>query len=181
MTATRSKSIQTIDAHSLKQQLDQQAVTLIDVREPIEFAGEHIPGATSVPLSKFDVRKIPPTGDTQLVLYCRSGHRSGSAAQKLLKAGFESVTHLEGGLPNWRAAGYPTVVNRHAPISLMRQVQIVAGALVFTGTLLGAFVSPWFLLLSGFVGAGLMFAGITDTCLLARLLAQLPYNQRSGV
>jgi hypothetical protein len=61
----------------------------------------------------------------------------------------------------------------------MRQVQIVAGSLVLTGTLLGAFVSPGFLVLSGFVGAGLMFAGITNTCGLALLLAKLPYNQQS--
>jgi hypothetical protein len=61
----------------------------------------------------------------------------------------------------------------------MRQVQLVAGSLMLTGTVLGALVSPWFLLLSGFVGAGLMFAGVTDTCMLGMLLAKLPYNQRS--
>ena len=65
-----------------------------------------------------------------------------------------------------------------APISLQRQVQMVAGSLIVAGTLLGAFVSPWFLLLSGFVGAGLTFAGITNTCGMAMLLAKLPYNQR---
>ena len=179
MSATRLNQLHTMDAQTLKQGLDQQSVTLIDVREPGEFAGEHIPGATLVALSQFDPRKIPQTENTQLVLYCRSGNRSAIAAQKLFDAGFESVTHLSCGIGAWKEAGYPTVTNRDAPISLMRQVQIVAGSLVLTGLVLGALVSPWFLLLSGFVGAGLMFSGVTDTCMLGMLLAKLPYNQRS--
>lgn len=179
MSASRLNQIQTVDAHQLQQGLEQRSVTLIDVREPGEFAGEHIAGATLVPRSQFDVRKIPQTDDTQLVLYCRSGSRSALAAQTLFDAGFASVTHLSGGLTAWKAAGYPTVVNQNAPIGLMRQVQIVAGSLVFLGTVLGAFVSPWFLLLSGFVGGGLVFAGVSDTCMMGMLLAKLPYNQRS--
>ncbi|MBE9136427.1 rhodanese-like domain-containing protein [Nodosilinea sp. LEGE 07088] len=179
MQAARLNQLHTMDAQTLNQGLDQQTITLIDVREPVEFAGEHIPGAMLVPLSRFDLREIPQFGDTQLVLYCRSGNRSAIAAQKLLDAGFESVTHLSCGLASWKEAGYSTVVNRNAPISLMRQVQIVAGSLVFLGTLLGAFVSPWFLMLSGFVGVGLVFAGVSDTCMMGMLLAKLPYNQRS--
>lgn len=176
--STRLKQLHEVDAHTLKQALDQKTVLLIDVREPGEFAGEHIPDAVLVPLSQFDPNKIPQQQEQALVLYCRTGNRSAIAAQKLLNAGFEPVTHLSNGLTAWIEAGYPTVVNRNAPISLMRQVQIVAGGLVLMGTLLGAFVAPGFLLLSGFVGAGLMFAGITDTCMLAMLLAKLPYNQR---
>ncbi len=179
MSAARLNQLQTMDAQTLKQGLDQQSVTLIDVREPGEFAGEHIPGATLVALSQFDPRTIPQTDDMQLVLYCRSGNRSAIAAKKLFDAGFESVAHLACGIGAWKEAGYATVTNRNAPISLMRQVQIVAGSLMLTGTVLGALLSPWFLLLSGFVGSGLIFAGVTDTCMLGMLLAKLPYNQRS--
>ncbi|BDA68153.1 Rhodanese-like protein [Calothrix sp. PCC 7716] len=179
MTTSRLKKLQTVDTHTLKQLLEQQAVTLIDVCEPGEYAQEHIPGAILVPLSNFEAPKIPQDGST--VLYCRSGNRSTMAAQKLFDAGFAKVTHLEGGMGAWKQAGYPTEINQNAPISLMRQVQIVAGSIVLTGTVLGAFVSPWFLVISGFVGAGLMFAGITDSCLLGMLLAKLPYNQRSSV
>ncbi|KOP23011.1 hypothetical protein AMR41_28435 [Hapalosiphon sp. MRB220] len=181
MTTSCANKLQTIDAQTLKQLWEQQAVTLIDVREPAEYAGEHIPGATLVSLSKFDPHKVPQDEETQLVLYCRSGNRSTMAAQKLFDAGFTKVTHLDGGIGAWKQAGYPTKINKNAPISLMRQVQIVAGSLVLIGTLLGAFVSPWFLLLSGFVGVGLMFSGITDTCLLEMLLAKMPLNQRSSV
>jgi rhodanese-related sulfurtransferase len=179
MSAFRLHQQPTIDPQTLRQGLNQQLVTLIDVREPGEFAGEHIPGAILVPLSQFDPRKIPQMDEMQLVLYCRSGSRAAIAAQRLVDAGFKQVTQLSGGINAWKDAGYPTIKNQNAPISLMRQVQIVAGALVLTGTVLGAFVSPWFLILSGFVGAGLMFAGITDTCTLGMLLAKLPYNQRS--
>lgn len=165
-----------VEAAHLQQWLEEEQVLLVDVREPSEFAGEHIEGAICLPLSTFDPDKIPQ-GEKKLVLYCESSIRSGQAAQRLLAAGFEQVAHLQGGLNIWKQMGYPTKINKKAPISIMRQVQIVAGSLILTGTLLGAFVSPWFLLLSGFVGAGLLFAGISNTCALARLLAKLPYNQ----
>ncbi|AFY44073.1 rhodanese-like domain-containing protein [Nostoc sp. PCC 7107] len=180
MTTSHTHKLQTVDAPTLKQLLQQQTITLIDVREPSEYTGQHIFGAKLISLSKFDPSKVPQNQDTQVILYCNSGNRSKMAAQKLFDFGFTAVTHLDGGMTAWKAAGYPTTINKQAPISLMRQVQIVAGSLVFTGTLLGALVSPWFLLLSGLVGAGLMFAGITDTCALGMLLAKLPYNQRSS-
>ena len=170
--------VQVIDAETLKILLENQQVMLVDVRERSEYAGEHIAGANLMPLSSFEPALVPVEGDKKLVLYCQSSNRSGQAAQKLLGAGFENVTHLQGGLNAWKQAGYPTKVNKNAPISIMRQVQIIAGSLVLIGTLLGVFVSPYFLILSGFVGAGLLFAGVTNTCMMARLLAKLPYNQQ---
>jgi rhodanese-related sulfurtransferase len=170
--------IKLVDAPTLQEWIDRDTVLLVDVREPAEHAGEHIPGSILLPLSKFDPAQMPIDPDKTLVLYCRTSNRSQQAAQKLLAAGHLEVTHLSGGMSDWKERGLPTKVNKNAPISLMRQVQIVAGSLVFTGTMLGAFVSPAFLILSGFVGAGLMFAGITDTCAMAMLLAKLPYNQK---
>ncbi|KPQ33813.1 MAG: Rhodanese-related sulfurtransferase [Phormidium sp. OSCR] len=159
----------------LKQQLESGEILLIDVREPSEHAGEKIDGAQLMPLSRFEAAEIP--SDRPFVLYCQSGNRSAQAAQKLFAAGFEQVSHLDGGLNAWKQAGHPTLVNKNAPISIMRQVQIVAGSLVLIGTVVGVFV-PGFLFLSGFVGAGLLFAGVSNTCMMARLLAKLPYNQR---
>jgi rhodanese-related sulfurtransferase len=172
--------LQVISPKDLKNELEKQAVVLVDVRELSEHAGEHIPGAILVPLSSFDPQKLPEIGNKQLVLYCQSSNRSSQAGQKLLAAGLKNVMHLQGGLNAWKQLGYPVNINKNAPISLMRQVQIVAGSLVFTGTLLGAFVCPWFLLISGFVGGGLVFAGVTNTCALGMLLAKLPYNQGYG-
>lgn len=170
--------VQVVDAATLKDWLENKQVMLVDVRERSEYAGEHIAGANLMPLSSFEPASVPVDGDKKLVLYCQSSNRSGQAAQKLLAAGFENVTHLQGGLNAWKQVGYPTKINKNAPISIMRQVQIIAGSLVLIGTLLGAFVSPSFLILSGFVGGGLLFAGVTNTCLMARLLAKLPYNQQ---
>jgi len=175
--------LQTIDAATLKQWIDQGLVTLIDVREPSEFAGERIAGAQLKPLSKLESQLdsgfIPSEGGKTIVLYCQTSNRSAAAAQKLFLAGASEVTHLAGGLSAWKQAGYLTQINKNAPISMMRQVQIVAGSLVLIGTLLGAFLSPWFLLLSGFVGAGLTFSGLSGTCAMAMLLAKLPYNQQA--
>jgi rhodanese-related sulfurtransferase len=176
--ATTGKQIYEIDASTLQTRMDKGDVVLVDVREPAEYVGEHICGAALVPLSRFDPAAVPQVDGKTLVLYCRTGNRSAQAAQQLLNSGVRTVWHLQGGIEAWKAAGYETERTAHAPISLQRQVQIVAGSLVLLGTVLGAWVSPWFLLLSGGVGAGLTFAGITDTCGLAMLLAKLPYNQR---
>lgn len=177
MTFTNESKLQEVDAQTLKQWIIQEDILLVDVREPVEYAEEHIAGAKLLPSSSFDPNQYQPKPNQKIVLYCKSSNRSGQVARKLLDLGFSNVSHLKGGLPTWKSAGYAVEKNKNAPISLFRQVQIVAGFFVFTGTLLGAFVSPWFLLLSGFVGCGLMFAGITNTCALGMLLAKLPYNQ----
>jgi rhodanese-related sulfurtransferase len=180
MTSTNHTQFQEIDAVNLKQLLDSDAVLLIDVREAVEYATERIPGAKLHSLSQFDPQQIRAASHQKLVLYCQSGNRSTKAAQQYLDAGFESVTHLRGGLPTWKNAGYAIERNANAPISLFRQVQIVAGSLVLIGTILGVTVSPKFLWLSGFVGAGLVFAGVTNTCAMGMLLAKLPYNQQNS-
>ncbi len=176
---TTTNQLQEINAITLKKWLDKKEALLIDVREPGEFAAEHIAGAKLMSLSQFDSTVIPQDSNQKIVLQCQSGKRSAQAAQKMFEADFNEVFHLQGGLPTWKAAGYPTVVNKNAPISMFRQVQIVAGSLVFLGTILGTFVSPWFLILSGFVGCGLVFAGVSNTCAMAMLLAKLPYNQKA--
>lgn len=181
MTVNNTERLQEINAPTLKNWLDEGRVCLIDVREPGEYAGERISSAKLLSLSQFNPEEINSLRDRQdklVVLYCQSGNRSKQAAQQLLNTGCESVIHLQGGLMGWKQCGYQTEINKNAPISIMRQVQIVAGTLVFTGTVLGAFVSPWFLILSGFVGAGLTFAGVSGTCAMGVLLAKLPYNQR---
>lgn len=172
---------QEIEAQALQQLLAENAVTLMDVREPAEYAAERIPGASSHPLSQFQPQQIQVTPSKTVVLYCRSGKRSAQAAQECLAAGFPQISHLKGGIISWKTAGYTTEKSLNAPISLFRQVQIVAGSLVVLGTILSVTLSPSFLLLSGFVGAGLVFAGITDTCAMGMLLAKLPYNQRAAL
>lgn len=180
MTTTTGKGLVEIDATTLNAWLEAGEAVLVDVREPAEHVGEHIAGAQLLPLSRLNAAQIPLEAGKRVVLYCQSGSRSAQAGRQMLAAGIPQVWHVQGGLQAWKDAGYQTIRHPHAPINLQRQTQIAAGILVLLGTLLGALVSPWFLLLSGFVGAGLTFAGLTGTCGMAMLLARLPYNQRTG-
>lgn len=178
MDAVREKRVCEVEAPVLRSWLDRGEALLVDVREPGEHASERVPGSLLMPLSAFDPEALPRLDGRKLVLYCRSGNRSAQAGQKLLAAGWDEALHLRGGLLAWRDLGCPVEAGggRRVP-DLMRQVQMTAGSLVVLGTVLGALVSPWFLILSGFVGAGLVFAGATGTCGMALLLARLPWNR----
>lgn len=165
--------LQSIDADVLKQWCDRNQVLLVDVREPSEYASTHIPGAISLPLSRLDKTPYPSTDAKALVLYCYTGQRSRQAAQILMDAGVNPVWHLAAGLENWQRLGYPVQAHNQAEISPMRQVQMIAGSLILLGTILGVWVSPAFLLLSGAVGAGLLYAGVSGNCMMVTLLLKL--------
>jgi rhodanese-related sulfurtransferase len=173
--------INDVSAETLKSWLDAGEVVLIDVREDYEHASEHIDGATLHPLSKFDAEKIRDAFPGKRVLFhCRSGKRSREAAERFGKPGDE-VFHLAGGIEGWKAAGLPVKRAEGAPvIPVMRQVQIVAGGLVVLGIVLTLTVSQWFLFISAFVGCGLMFAGVTGWCGMAKLLGVMPWNKVKG-
>lgn len=172
---TISSTNNLISAAALKRALSSQNLLLIDVREPNEYTSGHIPGAVLCPLTDVQDLQLPP--NIPIVLYCQSGRRSHLAWETLRANGNSNLKELQGGIQAWQQAGYPLTGGRSAPISLMRQVQIVAGSLILAGVILGFTVNPSFFLLSGFVGAGLLFAGATNTCALARLLALLPFNR----
>lgn len=157
-----------------------QTIDLIDVRTPAEFREVHVDFARNVPLDRLDSQAVKSQhsgADQPLYVICRSGSRGKQACDKLAAAGL-NVVNVEGGTLAWDAAGLP-VVRGKKTISLERQVRIAAGFLVLAGAVLAMTVHPYFAGLSAFVGAGLMFAGITDTCGMAMLLARMPWNQVS--
>ncbi|MEM1059720.1 MAG: rhodanese-like domain-containing protein [Verrucomicrobiota bacterium] len=162
------------------QKMAREGCALIDVRTPAEYREVHAEGAHLVPLDRLDPVALAgehrPGPDRPLLLLCQSGQRAAQAAERLARAGIPEVRVVEGGTLGWVGAGLPVVRGR-ATMSLERQVRIAAGALVFAGTALGMTVDPWWLLLPGFVGAGLVFAGITDTCGMGMLLAKMPWNR----
>lgn len=170
-------SLEKIEPVIVKQWLKDGRAILIDVREPSEYAREHIIGARLVPLSSFDSADFAAEKDKTVVFYCQSGTRTAANAERLLAPNFHTVRMLEGGLAAWKQAGLPVHFDRRAPIDIMRQVQITAGSLVVAGILLALLVSPWFLVLSAFVGAGLTFAGVSGWCGMASLLARMPWNR----
>jgi rhodanese-related sulfurtransferase len=164
-----------IGAHELAEQLAAREVAVIDVREPMEYASGHISGSLNIPLSRISQADLPRG---PLVLVCQSGNRSARALSQLVQQGHpHPVTDLVGGLPAWQQAGYSVRKLRNAPLPLMRQVQIVAGSLALLGVILSQAVAQGWIWLSGFVGAGLIFAGISGFCGMARLLAVMPWNR----
>lgn len=173
-------SVTTISAKALHDRIRAgEAIELIDVRTPVEYREIHAANARNVPLDRLNPAELAAgRNDKAAPLYviCKSGSRGSQACEKLSASGYINVVNVEGGTQAWDQAGLPVVRGKKA-ISLERQVRIAAGLLVLTGAVLGYFVNPYFIGLSAFVGAGLMFAGITDTCGMGMMLAKMPWNQ----
>ena len=157
---------------------EQPDVRLLDVRTPGEFETSHIPGAYNVPLDTLPehTREIRTVTDAQIVLVCQSGQRAGKADDALRAAGMSNLHVLEGGMNGWIANNFETIRGRHR-ISLERQVRIIAGGVAAIGAILALFVNPLFAILPAFMGSGLVFAGVTDTCTMAMILSRLGYNR----
>lgn len=177
-------SVSTISPGVLAQRhKDRSQLDLIDVRTPVEFREVHVQFARNVPLDQLDPQRIMQSRqgalDEPLYVICRSGGRGQQACQKFLDAGYANVLNVEGGTQACDAAGLPLV---HGPkaMSLERQVRIAAGSLVLLGAALGYWVHPAWIGLAAFVGGGLVFAGITDTCGMGLLLARMPWNRCAG-
>ena len=155
-------------------------IELVDVRGPAEFHDEHVEFARNVPFDQLDPAELRKRGggdaESPLYVICRAGIRSRQACERLQAAGLSNVVSVEGGTQAWGAAGLP-VIRGHAGVSLERQVRIAAGLIVVVGSAL-SFLSPYFLVLPLFIGAGLAYSGITNTCGMARVLVQMPWNQR---
>jgi rhodanese-related sulfurtransferase len=155
---------------------------IVDVREPDEHRREHVAGAALHPSSAFSVTGFPAAAPGRRVLVlCRSGNRAGKVAAALRAAGRADVDVIEGGITAWMAQGLPVVRNAKAPLPIIRQVMIAAGAMQLGFTIAAAATgNPWFLLGTGFVGAGLFFAGVSGICPMATVLGKMPWNRTSG-
>jgi len=147
----------------------------IDVRSATEFAAGHLPGAVNIPMDEIEARLHDLSPNLPIVLVCKSGGRARMVAG-LLEPCRKDVRVLVGGTDAWNKAGLPVVLSRRTRWSLERQVRLAAGVLVLAGTLLAATMNTDWLVLTGFVGLGLMFAGLTDLCPMAVLLGAMPWN-----
>jgi rhodanese-related sulfurtransferase len=169
-------SLRTISPTEAKRLLDDGA-TLIDIRGRDEHARERIQGAKNVPLETLTTLD----GDKGIAIFhCRSGQRTAMHTAKLAEAASCEAYIVEGGIEAWKKAGLPVARDRSQPIEIQRQVMIAAGSLVLLGVLLGQFVASGFYAVPAFVGAGLIFAGITGWCGMAKLLAFMPWNRPSA-
>ena len=154
-------------------------IELIDVRTPVEYREVHVEFAQNIPLDQLDPQAVMQARNGSqgepLYFVCRAGSRGEKACDKFRQAGYTNVVNVDGGTSACEQTGLPLVRGKKA-ISLERQVRIAAGALVLLGAVLSWLVHPALIGLSAFVGAGLIFAGITDTCGMGVLLARMPWN-----
>jgi rhodanese-related sulfurtransferase len=177
--------MKTIAPSELQAHLTSRAdLPVLDVRTPGEFSSVHVPQARNVPLDTLDPQALYTAGvlakGQPVYILCQSGGRATRAAEKFASQGFEDAVVVEGGTAAWIDAKLP-VTRGSGVIGLERQVRIVAGSFVLLGVILSYFVHPYFIGLSAFVGAGLIFAGISDWCGMGLLLAKAPWNQRPAV
>ncbi|SCF03441.1 Rhodanese-related sulfurtransferase [Micromonospora coriariae] len=168
----------TLDAAALCELIDSgRAPRVLDVRTPAEFETAHIPGSYNVPLDMLKEHRAELRNhlDEDVVLVCRSGARATQAEQALAQTGLPNLKVLDGGILAWQAANAP--VNQGKPRwDLERQVRLVAGSIVLVSVLASVAVpgAKW---VAGFIGAGLTFAAVTNTCAMGMLLGTLPYNR----
>jgi rhodanese-related sulfurtransferase len=176
----RTMTLTTISPRQLAERCKSGKIDLIDVRTPVEFREVRVEFARNVPLDRLDpvalMQQRQGSKDDPLYLICRAGSRGRQACEKFFAAGFTNVINVEGGTLACVEGGLPVVRGKQT-LSLERQVRIAAGVLVLIGALLGWLVHPAFIGLSAFIGAGLVFAGITDTCGMGMVLARMPWNQ----
>ncbi len=171
-------SLKPLSPLGVREHLDQGAL-LVDIRSADEYAREHIAHARHIPMEQLADGSANLQNAKAVIFHCRSGNRTKMSAQMLSAYVTGEAYVLEGGLDAWKKARLPVTTDASQPLELQRQVQIAAGSMIVLGTALGLTISPWFFMLSGFVGAGLVFAGVSGFCGLARLLMKMPWNQSS--
>lgn len=177
-STTEFPAISTAKLGELYRSGTSEAPAILDVRTPIEYRNKHIEGSTLFPLDSLNEKSIAEYNNNQKPLYvvCQSGKRAKNFIEKVKSFGIKNVVFVEGGIMAWEKNNLP-LKHGDKTISLERQVRIAAGILILTGSLLAGLVHPVWIVLPGFVGTGLIFAGISDTCGMGLMLARMPWNQ----
>ena len=166
--------VKSISPQEAKRLAEEENAVIIDIREPDEYAGEHIGGARLMPLSVFTLLPASPDKSRTAVFHCQSGARASASAGALEAHGFAETYLMDGGIAGWQKAGLP-VVTQKVPIPLPRQLQIVAGSFVAAFSLLSFFM-PAFTWLTLLIGLNLLFAGATGICFVASIITRMPWN-----
>lgn len=173
-----SQNAPTIDVVTIRALMATESdVLLVDVRTPGEYETAHIAGSINLPLDQVDahLQHIVAAAGGTMVIVCQSGNRAGQCQSKLAAAGVTGPRVLTGGLNAWLTAGGPVVRGRQR-WALERQVRLVAGGIVLASILASIWL-PAARYVAGFIGAGLAFAALTDTCAMGMMLSKLPYNR----
>lgn len=175
----RENIMKHVDAITLKQWLKNGEAIVIDVREPVEHAAKNIPEARLCPLGELDKKHPKFPKNKKIVMHCKSGMRGGLACQKLLEIYPElDIYNLQGGIEAWEIVGFKINKSKGWSLPLDQQVQLTLGILLITGSVLAYYLNPLFTILTGFLGCGLTFAGLSGTCGMAKLMAKMPWNKK---
>jgi rhodanese-related sulfurtransferase len=175
---------QTISVQQLALRNRQGTVDIIDVRTPLEYREVRAKTVRNIPLDSIDPHAVMndrnASGDEPLFVICKGGTRGAKAQQKFIDAGYTNVVNVEGGTEAWVAADLPVVRGKKV-MSLERQVRIAAGLIVLVGAVAAMVTGNVYLAgFPAFVGAGLVFAGITDSCAMGMMIARMPWNRCQG-
>ncbi|MHC0448513.1 MAG: rhodanese-like domain-containing protein [Candidatus Lariskella arthropodorum] len=176
--STKKITPKSITSSELKEKIDKNEVLLIDVRERSENKSESIEGACSIALDEIALEKLP-SNSKPIVLHCESGTRSIEACKKLLAQDQDrEIYYLEGGIGAWKGEGFATKKQSCKILPVDRQTQLITGSIILLGVILGLYIHQDFYILSGLVGIGLIYAGITGCCGLSKLLNKMPWNKQ---
>lgn len=168
----------TISATALSGLQKSSTIHLIDVRTPAEYGAAHAKGAVNIPLDKLEPSALAYCNGDPVYFICKSGVRARKAMDKLAESGFTNTFEVEGGTDAWLKAKLPAQKGRKA-LGLEQQVRIIVGTMALTGAALVLAGQPLGLILVGMMGMGLVYAGVTDTCGMAMMLAKAPWNQNA--
>jgi glyoxylase-like metal-dependent hydrolase (beta-lactamase superfamily II)/rhodanese-related sulfurtransferase len=174
-----AEGFSTVPAKEAFEKLSGPNSILLDVRttEELNEMSVKVNDVKHIPLQSLASSIGSMSGQKSYYVLCRTGHRATMAAMSLMQNGFTNVSVIEGGINAWDKANLP--INKHGgTISLERQVRIIAGCLIVIGSLL-SLVNIWFIIVPLWVGGGLIFAGVSNNCMMALLLMKLPYNKKS--
>jgi len=172
-------AVHSTSANQLAETIATGPVNLLDVRTPAEFETVKIAGSINIPLDRLNPAEVRSRFGADAALYCvcQTGTRSQLAAARLRNAGLTNVIHVDGGTNAWVAGGLPVERGPRNVISLDRQMRITAGALIVAGIAVGALWHPAGYWLAGLIGAGLAYAGLSNTCGMTVVLAKMPWNR----
>jgi len=161
-------------------QLLEQGAILVDIRDRTDYLREHIPQAISLPLTEITTGKtVEGSGQQPVIFHCQAGMRTTNSADELMRTVTSgNVFLMSGGINAWKGAALPTVEDKKQPLPIIRQVHITAGSLILLGVIAGYAVDSRLFLLSGFIGAGLIFSGVSGFCGMASLLQKMPWNRQ---
>tara|TARA_B100000749_G_C18311461_1_gene416920 strand:- start:24 stop:545 length:522 start_codon:yes stop_codon:yes gene_type:complete len=170
--------MKTIDIATLNQlQIPVNELVIIDIRTPDEYAKVHIPNSINIPLTQLSTTNFTQWQNKTLLFYCKAGHRTQQAESLIAQLNCKTILCLQGGINAWQKVGNKVNYNPKAPLELVRQVQIIVGIMILLGVTFAYLISPYFIILTIFAGLGLLMAGLTGFCGMAKLLMFLPYNK----